>query len=93
MKKLIKQILTEQTREDEDDILSRELMGLVHKKSKRYPLSFFMVDKDNVINIELDKNGFLWVSNGLLKHLSRNLFLTPEETKRALKKWIIKHYK
>jgi hypothetical protein len=93
MNNLIKYILTEQTREDEYDILSRELIGLAHKKIKRYPLSFFMVDQDNVINLELDKNGFLWVNNGLLKHLSRNLFSNPEETKRVLKKWIIKNYK
>ena len=93
MKNLIKLILAEHTREEKDDILSRELSKLEHKKIKRYPLSFFMVDQNNVINLELDKNGFLWVSNVLLKHLSRNLLLTPEETKRALKKWIIKHYK
>jgi hypothetical protein len=50
-----------------------------------------MVDKDNVINLELDKNRFLWVSNHLLKKLSEKLFLTPEETKRSLKKWINKN--
>ncbi len=91
MKSLIKHILAEQTSEDE--ILSQELSGLAPKKIKRYPLSFFMVDKNNVITLELDKNGFLWVSNYLIKELSKKLFLTPEETKRALKKWIINHYK
>jgi hypothetical protein len=51
-----------------------------------------MVDGDNVINLELDKNRFLWVSNYLMKQLTNKLFLSPEDTKKELKKWIIKHY-
>jgi hypothetical protein len=93
MKYIIKRILREQSEDSVYDIISDVMNNYVHKKIKRYPHSFFMVDGDNVINLELDKNGFLWVSNVLLKHLSRNLLLTPEETKRALKKWIIKNYK
>ena len=93
MKDLIKRLLREHSEDSVYDIISDVMNNYVHKKIKRYPHSFFMVDGDNVINLELDKNGFLWVSNVLLKHLSRNLLLTPEETKRALKKWIIKHYK
>jgi hypothetical protein len=93
MKHIIKRILREQSEDSVYDIISDVMNNYVHKKIKRYPHSFFMVDGDNVINLELDKNGFLWVSSVLLKHLSRNLLLTPEETKRALKKWIIKHYK
>ena len=93
MKFIIKRMLREQSEDSVYDIISDVMNNYVHKKIKRYPHSFFMVDGDNVINLELDKNGFLWVSNVLLKHLSRNLLLTPEETKRALKKWIIKHYK
>ena len=93
MKFIIKRMLREQSEDSVYDIISDVMNNYVHKKIKRYPHSFFMVDGDNVINLELDKNGFLWVSNVLLKHLSRNLLLTPEETKRALKKWIIKNYK
>ena len=93
MKYIIKRMLREQSEDSVYDIISDVMNNYVHKKIKRYPHSFFMVDGDNVINLELDKNGFLWVSNVLLKHLSRNLLLTPEETKRALKKWIIKKYK
>ena len=93
MKYIIKRMLREQSEDSVYDIISDVMNNYVHKKIKRYPHSFFMVDGDNVINLELDKNGFLWVSNVLLKHLSRNLLLTPEETKGALKKWIIKHYK
>ena len=93
MKYIIKRILREQSEDSVYDIISDVMNNYVHKKIKRYPHSFFMVDGDNVINLELDKNGFLWVSNVLLKHLSRNLLLTSEETKRALKKWIIKNYK
>ena len=93
MKYIIKRMLREQSEDSVYDIISDVMNNYVHKKIKRYPHSFFMVDGDNVINLELDKNGFLWVSNVLIKHLSRNLLLTPEETKRVLKKWIIKHYK
>ena len=93
MKFIIKRMLREQSEDSVYDIISDVMNNYVHKKIKRYPHSFFMVDGDNVINLEWDKNGFLWVSNVLLKHLSRNLLLTPEETKRALKKWIIKNYK
>lgn len=74
-------------------MISQVLSNLVHKKIKRYPLSFFMVDDNNVINIELDKNGFLWVDNKLLKRLSNGLSLSFEDTKKALKKWIITNYK
>jgi hypothetical protein len=52
-----------------------------------------MVDGDNVINLELDKNRFLWVSNYLMKQLTKKLSLSSEDTKRELKKWIIKNYK
>jgi len=93
MKDLIKRILREQNDDSVYDTISDVMSNYVHKKIKRYPHSFFMVDGDNVINLELDKNGFLWVSNHLLKELLEKLFLTPEETKRSLKKWIIKNYK
>lgn len=74
-------------------MISQVLSNMVHKKIKRYPLSFFMVDDNNVINIELDKNGFLWVDNKLLKRLANGLSLSFEDTKKALKKWIITNYK
>ena len=91
MKDLIKRILREQNDDSVYDTISDVMSNYVHKKIKRYPHSFFMVDRDNVINLELDKNGFLWVSNHLLKELLEKLFLTPEETKRSLKKWINKN--
>jgi hypothetical protein len=91
MKDLIKRILREQNDDSVYDTISDVMSNYVHKKIKRYPHSFFMVDGDNVINLELDKNGFLWVSNHLLKELLEKLFLTPEETKRSLKKWINKN--
>jgi hypothetical protein len=91
MKHIIKRLLREQSEDSVYDIISDVMSNYVHKKIKRYPHSFFMVDKDNVINLELDKNRFLWVSNHLLKKLSEKLFLTPEETKRSLKKWINKN--
>lgn len=52
-----------------------------------------MVDENNVINIELDKHGFLWVSNSLLKRLSNKLSLSSEVIKKILKKWIIDNFK
>jgi hypothetical protein len=52
-----------------------------------------MVDENNVINLELDKNGFLWVNQNLTKRLSKRFSLSNEATKRFLKKWIIKNYK
>jgi hypothetical protein len=91
MKDLIKRILREQNDDSVYDTISDVMSNYIHKKIKRYPHSFFMVDGDNVINLELDKNGFLWVSNHLLKELLEKLFLTPEETKRSLKKWINKN--
>ena len=91
MKDLIKRLLREQSEDSVYDAISDVMNNYVHKKIKRYPHSFFMVDGDNVINLELDKNGFLWVSNHLLKELLEKLFLTPEETKRSLKKWINKN--
>ena len=91
MKDLIKRILREQNDDSVYDTISDVMSNYVHKKIKRYPHSFFMVDEDNVINLELDKNGFLWVSNHLMKELSEKLFLTPEGTKRVLKKWINKN--
>ncbi len=92
MKDLIKRILREQSEDSVYDAISDVMNNYVHKKIKRYPHSFFMVDKDNVINLELDKNRFLWVSNYLMKQLTNKLSLSPEDTKRELKKWIIRHY-
>jgi len=93
MKDLIKRILKEQSEDSVYDVVSDVMNKYVHKKITRYPRSFFMVDENNVINLELDKNGFLWISNYLLKELMKKLPLSPEETKRELKKWIIKNYK
>ena len=93
MKELIRHILQENTREIPNEVISQELNGLIHKKIRRYPHSFFMVDENNVINIELDKHGFLWVSNALLKRLSNKLSLSSEVIKKILKKWIIDNYK
>ncbi len=93
MKDLIKRILREQSEDSVYDTISDVMNSYVHKKITRYPHSFFMVDENNVINVELDKNGFLWVSNYLLKQLLNKLLLPPQETKRALKQWIIKNYK
>jgi hypothetical protein len=93
MKDLIKRILREQSEVSVYDIISDEMNNYVHKKISRYPHSIFMVDGNNVINVELDKNGFLWVSNFLLKQLSKKLSLPPQETKKTLKSWIIKNYK
>lgn len=93
MKNLIRQILHEEFEENYDESIAQELINLSPKKIKRYPLSFFMVDENNVINLELDKNGFLWVNQNLIKKLSKRLLLSNESTKRILKKWIIKNYK
>ena len=93
MKDLIKRLLREQSEDSVYDDISDVMNNYVHKKIKRYPHSFFMVDENNVINLELDKNGFLWISNFLLKQLSKKLSLPPQETKKALKSWIIKKYK
>jgi hypothetical protein len=93
VKDLIKRILREQSEDSVYDTISDVMNSYVHKKITRYPHSFFMVDENNVINVELDKNGFLWVSNYLLKQLLNKLLLPPQETKRALKQWIIKNYK
>jgi hypothetical protein len=93
MKNLIRQILHEEFEENYDEAIAQELINLSPKKIKRYPLSFFMVDENNVINLELDKNGFLWVNQNLIKKLSKRLLLSNESTKRILKKWIIKNYK
>ena len=93
MKNLIRQILHEEFEENHDETIAQELINLSPKKIKRYPLSFFMVDENNVINLELDKNGFLWVNQNLIKKLSKRLLLSNEATKRLLKKWIIKNYK
>jgi hypothetical protein len=93
MKNLIRQILHEEFEENHDEVIGQELINLSPKKIKRYPLSFFMVDEDNVINLELDKNGFLWVNQNLVKRLSKRLLLSSETIKRILKKWIIKNYK
>jgi hypothetical protein len=92
MKDLIKRILNEQVEDNIYYMISNEMDSFVHKKIKRYPHSFFMVDADNVINLELDKNRFLWVSNYLMKQLTKKLSLSSEDTKRELKKWIIKKY-
>lgn len=93
MKNLIRQILHEEFEENYDEAIAQELINLSPKKIKRYPLSFFMVDENNVINLELDKNGFLWVNQNLIKKLSKRLLLSTESIKRLLKKWIIKNYK
>jgi hypothetical protein len=93
LKELIRHILQENTREIPNEVISQELNGLIHKKIRRYPHSFFMVDENNVINIELDKHGFLWVSNALLKRLSNKLSLSSEVIKKILKNWIIDNYK
>ena len=93
MKNLIRQILHEEFEENHDEAIAQELINLSPKKIKRYPLSFFMVDENNVINLELDKNGFLWVNQNLIKKLSKRLLLSNEATNRILKKWIIKNYK
>jgi hypothetical protein len=93
MKNLIRQILHEEFEETHDEAIAQELINLSPKKIKRYPLSFFMVDENNVINLELDKNGFLWVNQNLTKRLSKRFLLSNEATKRLLKKWIIKNYK
>jgi hypothetical protein len=52
-----------------------------------------MVDENNVIVLELDKNGYLWVNGNLIKRLSKKLSISSEDSKRILKKWIIKNYK
>lgn len=79
--------------EQYDEIISQELSHLIPKKIKRYPHSFFMVDKDNVINLELDKNGFLWVNYKLTEKLSKKLSMGLDDTKKLLKKWIVKNFK
>ena len=76
-----------------DEIISQELSNLMPKKIKRYPHSFFMVDGDNVINLELDKNGFLWTNQKLIKKLSEKISMGLDDTKRLVKKWIIKNFK
>lgn len=79
--------------EQYDEIISQELSHLIPKKIKRYPHSFFMVDEDNVINLELDKNGFLWVNYKLTEKLSKKLSMGLDDTKKLLKKWIVKNFK
>jgi hypothetical protein len=93
MKDLIKRILNEQVLDIMNDIISNEMNSFVHKKISRYPHSFFMVDENNVIVLELDKNGYLWVNGNLIKRLSKKLLMSSEESKSILKKWIIKNYK
>jgi hypothetical protein len=92
MKDLIKRILNEQVEDNINDIISNEMDSFVHKKISRYPHSFFMVDENNVIVLELDKNGYLWVNSNLIKRLSKKLSMSSEDSKRILKKWIIKNY-
>lgn len=93
VKELIRSVLQEQISDNELDTISHELNNLIPKKIKRYPLSFFMVDENNAINLELDKNGFLWVNNKILNHLSDKLLLSHENLKKVLKSWITKKYK
>jgi hypothetical protein len=93
MKDLIKRILNEQAKDNIYDMISNEMDSFVHKKISRYPHSFFMVDENNVIVLELDKNGYLWVNGNLIKRLSKKLLISSEDSKRILKKWIIKNYK
>ena len=93
MKDLIKRILNEQEKDNIYDMISNEMDSFVHKKISRYPHSFFMVDENNVIVLELDKNGYLWVNGNLIKRLSKKLLISSEDSKRILKKWIIKNYK
>lgn len=76
-----------------DEIISQELNNFLPKNIKRYPHSFFMVDGDNVINLELDKNGFLWTNQKLIKKLSEKISMGLDDTKRLVKKWIIKNFK
>lgn len=93
----MKYIITERQlgliEEQYDEIISQELSNLMPKKIKRYPHSFFMVDGDNVINLELDKNGFLWTNQKLIKKLSEKISMSLDDTKRLVKKWIIKNFK
>jgi hypothetical protein len=93
MKDLIKRILNEQVEDNIYDMISNEMDSFAHKKISRYPHSFFMVDENNVIVLELDKNGYLWVNGNLIKRLSKKLLISSEDSKRILKKWIIKNYK
>jgi len=93
MKDLIKRILNEQAKDNIYDMISNEMDSFVHKKISRYPHSFFMVDENNVIVLELDKNGYLWVNGNLIKRLSKKLLISSEDSKGILKKWIIKNYK
>ena len=92
MKDLIKRILNEQVEDNIYDMISNEMDSFVHKKISRYPHSFFMVDENNVIVLELDKNGYLWVNGNLIKRLLKKLSISSEDSKRILKKWIIKKY-
>ena len=93
----MKYIITERqlglVEEQYDEIISQELSHLIPKKIKRYPHSFFMVDGDNVINLELDKNGFLWVDYKLIGELSEKFSMGLDDTKKLVKKWIIKNFK
>jgi len=52
-----------------------------------------MVDESNTIVVELDKNGYLWVNGNVIKNLSIRLMMSLEDSRRLLKKWIIKNYK
>jgi hypothetical protein len=89
MKNLIRQILHEEFEENHDEAIAQELINLSPKKIKRYPLSFFMVDENNVINLELDKNGFLWVNQNLTKRLSKRFLLSNEATKEEIMEYDI----
>jgi hypothetical protein len=93
MKDLIKRILNEEFEDSIYDTISDEMTKYIHKKIKRYPRSFFMVDESNTIVVELDKNGYLWVNGNVIKNLSIRLLMSLEDSRRLLKKWIIKNYK
>ena len=45
MKHIIKRLLREQSEDSVYDIISDVMNNYVHKKIKRYPHSFFMVDE------------------------------------------------
>jgi hypothetical protein len=92
MKHIIKRLLREQSEDSVYDIISDVMNNYVHKEIIRYPHSFFLVDENNVIVLELDKNGYLWVNGNLNKKLSKKLLMSLEDSKRILKKWIIKNY-
>ena len=79
--------------EGESDVLSQELGGLTEKKFKRYPWSFFMVNDENVIKLEIDKYGYLWASSDILNNVSKKLSLDINDSKIEIKKWVAKHFK